>query len=255
MKTVYGCCIVIMEFAKCKWLAFNNHGIGSCGIIGHYTKVAAENMIRWVYKCRRMKRDICEFMQNYLHCIILWLGEKIRRLLAFALQGKGQIKSRSWTFCSWETQKCLTLNKLLGLKDDLKSYIWLHLSTGQDNNIATRGVSKWIASFSLKDMLVSDRGAHYTAAEKEQLTDESTIQYHFSPLCCPRTSRTAERLWRKVLNKENTLLSVRRLSPTHWLPIVGCMQAVINPWLLHFWENKTLPMAFCSLRRWKHSQT
>lgn len=58
-----------------------------CGYVVSLGKSATENISKEVYEWHNMKKSINEFVQNFLHCIMLRIRERVPKFLAKALHG------------------------------------------------------------------------------------------------------------------------------------------------------------------------
>lgn len=151
-----------------------------CRIGGHRGIDVTENKVKAEFIWHDLKKDVREFVQKCLHCIITRNGERIPKPLATVLDSQWPNEVIHMDFLYMGPTEKTNLKYVLLLKDDLTSYSWLMPFQNQDSEAAVSALSKWIAAFGKMDWLVSDRGPHFTASVIQQGTEEYRVQHHLS---------------------------------------------------------------------------
>lgn len=118
---------------------------GHCGERGHRAYAATLDTIGESYWWDEMKKDVREFTQSCIHCIISRNGERIPRPLSTALHGERPNEVIHADFLYMGPPERSELKYVLVIKDDLSSYTWLWPCGSADSEAATYALSKWIS--------------------------------------------------------------------------------------------------------------
>lgn len=139
-----------------------------------------ETIVRAEFIWGDLRKDVREFVQHCLHCIVTKTGDLLPRPLATALHGQKPNEVGHMDFLYMVLAKDTEMRYVLVLKDDLTSYSRLlpHNSPGSGTAIASLG--RWIAVFGSMDWLVSDREPHFISVVMQQLIEEFHISHHLS---------------------------------------------------------------------------
>lgn len=175
-----------------------------------------------------LTKEVKEFTQGCINCIIYRAGERIPRPLATSLHGQKPNEVVHMDFLYMGIAEKRDVRYVLVLNDDVSSYTWLFASSSPDAETAAGALAKWIAAFGSMDWLVSDRGSHFTASIISILEEEEKIRHYFTTAYCPWENGTVERLCKEVIRAGRVLLSEWKMQEVMWPRILETMQAVIN---------------------------
>lgn len=93
---------------------------------GHQAYDANLETVTQSYWWTNVKKDIREFTQSFIHCIVSRTGERTARPLASALHGSKPNKVVHVDFLYMGSAADCELKYVLVIEDDLSSYTWLH---------------------------------------------------------------------------------------------------------------------------------
>lgn len=162
-----------------------------------------------------------------MHCITSRAGKKIPRPLASTIHGTrpNEFIHFDYLYCGigGDDFKYIAL-----LRDDLSSYVWLWPSKSADAETTAAALSKWIGTFGLMDVWVSDQASHFKNKVMKALAEDFAIKHRFVVAYPPWANGTVEICMREVLRTFHALLSEFKLAPKDWPSIVNLTQVVIN---------------------------
>lgn len=120
---------------------------GYCGKAGSRGKTVTRDVICAIFEWDGRRKDIGEFTEEFIHCIVSRLAEKMPRPLAMALYGKKpkEIVHLDSLYMGNIDEK--NMKYKLVLKDDLSAYFWLMQYVNPDREATKNGLVKWIASY------------------------------------------------------------------------------------------------------------
>lgn len=151
-----------------------------CRSAGPHSKDKTKNMLRSALLWRQLEKDVEEFVQNCLQCIIARSGKRIHRPMATELHGQHPNEVVYLDFLCTGPVENSNVKYVLTLKDDLTSNTWLLLHSNPDCRAAVKPVAKWIAALGSMEWLVSDRGAHFKSTVASLPTEKLHIRRHSS---------------------------------------------------------------------------
>ena len=77
-------------------------------------------------------------------------------------------------------------------------------------------------------ILISDQGTHFKNQLFEQITHMAGVEHKFTTAYVPWSNGSVERANKEVLRVCRALSSDMRMSPDHWIDLVGLVEAAIN---------------------------
>lgn len=196
----------------------------------------------------RMTRDVSEFTQSCIHCIIFRNSERIARPLAEAIHGEKPNEVVHADLLYMGPPEGSNIKYFLSIKDNLSSYTWLYLCDSADGDAGTSVLGKLMACFGSMRWLVTDQSSHFIASLMTSLTKDARLSHHFIAPYCLCTNRTVERLCKEVLRISKTLLSEWKLPVIQCPSTVEAVQRVINQWPLKRLGKTSEGRTRCSMK-------
>jgi len=201
--------------------------ISHCGQNGHRGSTATINILSENYWWNTMTNDCKVFVQNCIHCIMSYTGQRIPRPL-----GSTEIATRPNQILHFDYLYMGRGNTrdryVLILRDGFSCYTWLCIAKAADAETVVESIAKWIEIFSAMDVWISDQGSHFKNQVMTQLAKRHYIRHHFTVAYSPWSNGAVERCCREVLRATTALMSELRLAPQDWPDVISLIQKIIN---------------------------
>lgn len=104
--------------------------------------------IRATYWLKNLEKDVKEFTQTCIQCIIARNEKRILLPLALALEGKRPNEVIHMYFLYMGLADESTVKYVLLIKDGFSSNAWLYPTKDANSDVAASAISKWITCFS-----------------------------------------------------------------------------------------------------------
>jgi hypothetical protein len=117
---------------------------------------AIKEYVAW----RTMAKDVKVFVQNCLHYVATFPGDKVPRPLGTQLHATKPNEILHFDFMYIGLSRDKKYQYLLLLKDDLSGYLWLVSCLTADAVATVDTLMRWFAVFGFVLLWISDRGSH-----------------------------------------------------------------------------------------------
>lgn len=156
-----------------------------CGSSGNRGKDATESEFSLENTWNGMTKDVEQFIQIYLHCIISRTGERVPRPLTIVLHAQNPTEVVHLHFLYMGNTEESRLKYVLVVKADVSSYTKIHAYEVPGRESAGACLNQCISSFGGIKCLVTDCGPYFTAFLFQNVTGEVHILLHYPTAYCP----------------------------------------------------------------------
>ena len=198
--------------------------VSQSGAAGHRAKLI---ILKETYHWKTMSEDCSAFISMCLHCLVGKSGHRILRPIALTLHATRPNEIIHFDFL-YMGAGLDGFKYILVVKDDLSSYQWLTPARCADADTAATEIAKWIRTFTIMTMWVSDQGSYFKNNVMKTLAEDHRIKHNFTVAYSPWVNGTVESCMKHVLAANHGLQSELKLGPQDWPAVTGMIQTALN---------------------------
>jgi Integrase core domain/Integrase zinc binding domain len=151
-----------------------------CRSAGHRAYDATLGAIKEYVAWTTMAKDVKVFVENSLHCIATFLGDKVPRPLGTQLHATKPNEILHFDFVYIGLSRDGKYQHLLLLKHDLSGYLWLLPCRTADAAATVYALMRWFAVFGVVLLWISDRGSYFKNEVVQRVQKELKAKHHFT---------------------------------------------------------------------------
>ena len=174
-----------------------------------------------------MSEDCSAFISMCLHCLVGKSGHRIPRPIALTLHATRPNEIIHFDFL-YIGAGFDGFKYILVVKDDLSSYLWLIPAKCADADTAATEIAKWIRTFTIMRIWVSDQGSHFKNNVMKTLAEDHRIKHNFTVAYSPWVNGTVESCMKHVQAANRCLQSELKLGPQDWPAVTAMIQTALN---------------------------
>ena len=174
-----------------------------------------------------MDRDLAEFVNSCLHCMISDPSVFVPRPFGHALHADKPNGIIHFDFC-YIGGSHSDFKYVLVVKDDFSSYTLLFPFENADSESFAEALTEWFSLFGVVSTWVSDKGTHFKNRVVSELQRKLHSNHHFTLPYSAWTNGTVEVVSRELLRSLRALTSEFQLTFRFWPEVLPIVQSVLN---------------------------
>lgn len=201
--------------------------LAHAGAAGHRGSDATHAALSEEFTWIGMRKDVADFTDDCLLCIMARDGKRVPRPLALTLHATRPNEVLHFDYLFMGESEADT-RYVLVVKDDISGYAWLAPSEKASAEHTAETLTRWNRTFTVPVYWVSDQGSHFINETLLEMASTYKISHKPTVAYSPWSNGTVERLNRDVLRAMRAMLGELKLAPHDWASVIDAIQTVLN---------------------------